>query len=128
MAKGQVKQKQITINQQTFESLCHIQCTQEEICSVLNVCTDTLDSWCKDKYGKHFSEIFKEKREGGKVSLRRMQWKMAEKNATMGIWLGKQYLDQKDKIETNNYNINNQIENIANLLNNPEPNRSEKDV
>ena len=31
-----------------------------------------------------------------------MQWKLAEKNATMGIWLGKQYLGQKDQIETNN--------------------------
>ena len=27
---------------------------------------------------------------------------MAESNPTMAIWLGKQYLDQKDKIEQDN--------------------------
>ena len=47
----------------------------------------------------------------------------------MAIWLGKQYLGQTDKIENTNKNdINNQIQNIANLLNNPQPNRSDKDV
>jgi len=25
-----------------------------------------------------------------------MQWRLAEKNASMAIWLGKQYLDQTD--------------------------------
>lgn len=102
MAKGQVKQKQDNINKKQFEKLCAIQCTQEEICSVLDVCHDTLDEWCKKNYNNNFSQVFVEKRQGGKASLRRMQWKLAEKNATMGIWLGKQYLGQMDKIETNN--------------------------
>lgn len=102
MAKGQVKQKQDNINKKQFEKLCAIQCTQEEICSVLDVCHDTLDEWCKINYNNNFSQVFAEKRQGGKASLRRMQWKLAEKNATMGIWLGKQYLGQMDKIETNN--------------------------
>lgn len=33
----------------------------------------------------------------GFVSLRRKQFAMAEKNPTMAIWLGKQYLGQSDK-------------------------------
>ena len=33
------------------------------------------------------------------MALRRSQWKMAERNATMAIWLGKQYLGQKDVVE-----------------------------
>lgn len=102
MAINQIKQKQDRIDKKQFEALCAIQCTQEEICSVLNCNTDTLNSWCKNTYGVNFSEIFKEKRQGGKASLRRMQWKLAEKNATMGIWLGKQYLGQKDKEEEDN--------------------------
>ena len=97
MAIGQIKQKQDRISKQQFEALCAIQCTQEEILSVLNLSDKTLNSWCKRTYNKSFSEIFKEKRQGGKASLRRMQWKLAEKNATMGIWLGKQYLGQKDR-------------------------------
>lgn len=102
MPKVRVKQKQDKIKKEQFEALCKIQCTQEEICSVLDVCHDTLDEWCHRNYDKKFSQVFAEKRQGGKASLRRMQWKQAEKNATMAIWLGKQYLDQKDKIEDNN--------------------------
>ena len=33
------------------------------------------------------------------MSLRRTQFKLAEKNPTMAIWLGKQYLGQRDNIE-----------------------------
>lgn len=102
MAKGQVKQKQMLINQNTFESLCAIQCTKEEICSVLDVSEKTLNSWCNSTYGENFSLVFKKKREYGKSSLRRNQWKLAEKHPAMAIFLGKQYLGQKDVIEQNN--------------------------
>ena len=47
----------------------------------------------------NFSEVFKEKRGLGKISLRRSQWRLAEKSATMALWLGKQYLGQKDQVE-----------------------------
>ena len=96
MAKGQIKQKQSRIDKRQFESLCAIQCTEEEICDVLDVSTDTLNSWCKSMYNSNFSDTFKKKRGMEKASLRRRQWLLAEKNATMAIWLGKQWLGQKD--------------------------------
>lgn len=102
MPKGQRKQKQEKIDKKQFEELCKIQCTQEEICSVLGIDHKTLDSWCHSTYDMKFSQVFKEKRQGGKASLRRMQWKLAEKNATMGIWLGKNYLEQKDNVQADN--------------------------
>lgn len=102
MPKGQRKQKQEKIDKKQFEELCKIQCTQEEICSVLGIDHKTLDSWCHATYDMKFSQVFKEKRQGGKASLRRMQWKLAEKNATMGIWLGKNYLEQKDNVQADN--------------------------
>lgn len=80
-----------------FEGLCRIQCTEEEICGVLGCDEETLGRWCKDIYGCGFSKIYKEKRQGGKASLRRQQFKIAETNATMAIWLGKQYLGQTDE-------------------------------
>lgn len=110
MAIGQIKQKQATINKILFENLCGIQCTKEEICSVLDVSEKTLNSWCNDIYGENFSLVFNKKRENGKSSLRRTQWKLAEKNTTMAIWLGKQYLNQTDKLEqTNEYNETPQV-------------------
>ena len=79
-----------------FEGLCRIQCTEEEICGVLNCDDATLCRWCKTVYGRTFADVYKEKRQGGKASLRRQQFKIAETNATMSIWLGKPYLGQSD--------------------------------
>ena len=91
---GRPKKK---ISQKQFESLCAIQCTEEEICDVLGVTDKTLTKWCKETYNKPFSEVFREKRALGKASLRRNQWKLAEKgNSTMQIWLGKQILKQSE--------------------------------
>lgn len=85
------------IDQKQFENLCGLQCTLEEICGWFGVCSDTLESWCKRTYHQGFSEVFRQKRGTGKISLRRAQFRLAEKNANMAIWLGKQYLGQTDK-------------------------------
>lgn len=130
MLKGDTP-AQDRIDKKQFENLCGLQCTLLEICDFFDVEDDTLNSWCKKTYGTTFSEVFKLKRGKGQISLRRMQWKLAEKNPTMAIFLGKQYLGQKDKIEYTDdgmKSINENINNIANLLNNPKPNRSEEDV
>lgn len=87
------------IDQKLFENLCGLQCTLLEICDALDVSDKTLDGWCKRTYGEHFSEVFAKKRGKGKISLRRMQWQLAAKNASMAIWLGKQYLGQRDVVE-----------------------------
>ena len=99
MAKGQIKQKQDRISEKQFESLCAIQCTQEEICGVLGCNTDTLLSWCRNTYGKDFSEVFAEKRQLGRMSLRRNMFRQSETNPTMAIWLSKQHLGMRDNIE-----------------------------
>jgi hypothetical protein len=84
------------IDQKQFENLCALQCTKEEICGFLEITDKTLDVWCKRTYNRSFSDVFKEKRGKGKISLRRSQFRLAENNANMAIWLGKQYLGQKD--------------------------------
>lgn len=89
------------INQKLFENLCGIQCTEVEICGVLECSADTLNRWCKRTYKMTFADTYKSKSQVGKSSLRRAQWKLAEKNASMAIWLGKQYLEQKDIVEQN---------------------------
>lgn len=85
------------IDKKAFESLCGLQCTKNEICGFFDITDKTLETWCKRTYGAGFSDVFKQKRGKGKISLRRAQFRLAEKNANMAIWLGKQYLDQSDK-------------------------------
>ncbi len=94
MARGKKE-----IDKKQFENLCGLQCTLEEICGWFGVTDKTLNAWCKRTYGAPFSEVFKQQRGKGKISLRRHQMRLASNSATMAIWLGKQYLGQTDKPE-----------------------------
>ena len=94
------------IDYEAVEKLANIQCTQEEIASFLGVSTRTLQR------DEQFMELFNRGRENGKMSLRRIQWKHAEKSATMAIWLGKQYLGQKDNIEVANTDELNKVKEL----------------
>lgn len=67
---------------------------------MLDVTDKTLNKWCKKTYGKSFSEINAQKKDFGKVSLRRNQLELSKTNATMAIWLGKNWLGQTDKVES----------------------------
>jgi hypothetical protein len=112
MAGGRPK---ANINKEQFEKLCGLQCTKEEICGWFGITDKTLDRFCKETYDLGFSEVFKQKREAGKISLRRAQFRLAEKSASMAIFLGKNYLGQKDtqELETNNSKVND----VVNALN-----------
>lgn len=89
-----------SIDKAQFEKLCSILCTEQEICGFFGVSHDTLCRWCKQEYDCTFEDVFKEKSSLGKISLRRIQFKQAETNPSMAIWLGKQILGQSDQIET----------------------------
>ena len=80
------------INLTILENLAKIHCTTVEIAAVLGVNEGTIR--------KRFSDKIAKWREGGKSTLRRMQWQAAQKgNTAMLIWLGKQILGQTDKME-----------------------------
>lgn len=87
------------IDQKAFESLCGMMCTEEEIAGFFDCTIDTINNWCKKTYNCTFLEVYKKKSSTGKISLRRAQFKLAEKNAAMAIFLGKNYLGQTDKTE-----------------------------
>ncbi len=86
-------------DKESFQSLLELQCTQSEVCRFFNTTDKTLSKWCKRTYGMDFSECLKKFGANGRISLRRKQWKLADRSATMAIWLGKQYLGQKDVVE-----------------------------
>lgn len=108
----------VEINQKMFENMCAIQCTKDEICSILDIDEKTLTRWCKDTYGVGFSEIYKSKSKVGLMSLRRTQFKLAEKSYAMAIFLGKQYLGQKDVIETDNRHEITKVDELLNKIQN----------
>lgn len=93
------------INKEEFEKLCGLQCTLIEVCEWFDISEKTLEAFCKKNYkdedgkGMTFSKVFAVKRGKGLISLRRNQFRLAEKHPAMAIFLGKNYLGQSDKIE-----------------------------
>ena len=108
------------IDEEQFEKLCALQCTLDEIASWFKCSPDTIERWCERTYEMSFAEAYKVYSADGKISLRRFQFKQAEKSYAMAIWLGKQWLGQKDVVEAQIPQAESAIEQIArSILNRP---------
>jgi len=83
----------VDIDLKLVARLASIQCTISEISAIIDIPIGTLSN------REDFTTTYKKGTEGGKMSLRRLQFKIAKKSAAMAIFLGKQYLGQKDKVE-----------------------------
>lgn len=120
MAGGRPK---IQIDYKQVEAMASVMATQEEIASFLGCSVRTLQR------DEEFCRVYKKGLDTGKMSLRRRQYELAKKNASMAIFLGKNYLGQKDSVEmVDNTETNKQLQNIANLINKPKKVRTEDDV
>lgn len=80
------------INLKQLEKLAEINCSYEEMSSILEVDERTLS--------RNYVQVIKKGRDKGKMSLKRKQWEVAMGgNVSMLIWLGKQILGQTDRNE-----------------------------
>jgi hypothetical protein len=86
------------IDPEQVKKLAAIQCSYAEMGAVLGCNESTLT--------RRFAQAIKEGREQGRMSLKRKQYEVAMNgHVTMLIWLGKQYLDQKDKVEHSEHDV-----------------------
>jgi hypothetical protein len=84
-----------------LERLSAMQCTDEEVAAWFGVTTRTIE---RRRKNAKFAEVMDRGKAKGRISVRRQQLKLLEAgNATMGVWLGKQILGQRDEIQ---YDIN----------------------
>tara|TARA_R110002020_G_scaffold408249_1_gene618152 strand:- start:93 stop:425 length:333 start_codon:yes stop_codon:yes gene_type:complete len=84
--------KKYNIPKDKVEQLASFGCTNTEIASFFGCSSDLIE--------KSYSEFLAKGRDKGKIRLRQLQWKSAERgNTAMLIWLGKQILNQTDKQE-----------------------------
>ena len=80
--------------------LLQAQCSAVGIASMFGISTDTLYLRCKQDLKMDFTAFSAEKKSEGVELLRAKQYETAfGGNVTMQIWLGKQYLGQRDQIE-----------------------------
>lgn len=86
--KNKVGRPKIEIDRAEIVKLAHLQCTYEEIAAFFDVDKGTISR-------NYTTEVLKG-RELGKMSLRRSQFKLAQTNGAVCIWLGKNYLGQKE--------------------------------
>ena len=96
---GGPKPRPITPDQ--VRALSVMQCTQEEIASVFGLQRRHFIKRMEDEPA--LREAWEAGQGQGRMSIRRAQFDLLQAgNVTMAIWLGKQYLGQKDKWETEN--------------------------
>lgn len=82
--------KQIAIDQRLVEDLAAIGCTDAEISAICRVSERTIQRRCREAIDIGRARL--------KSSLKRKQVELAlDGNVAMLIWLGKQYLDQRDR-------------------------------
>jgi hypothetical protein len=80
--------------------LGELQATVREAAGVLLCGESTLEAFLGPAGPKEARDAWEGGRQAGRVSIRRKQMQVALRGSvTMLIWLGKQYLDQRDKLE-----------------------------
>jgi hypothetical protein len=86
-----------SIDLQELEKLCALQCTQVDLACWFDVSLSTIERRQRDS---EFAAVMARGYARGRVSLRRKQMQLAEQgNPAMLIWLGKQYLGQRDTVD-----------------------------
>ena len=88
----------IVVDIEILKNLASIGCPDYEIASVLNISAKTLK--------RNYADIVEQFKEKGKASLRKKMWDKAVKkdNTHMQIWLSKNYLNMKDRTQTESIN------------------------
>lgn len=96
--KNRRGRKPVHIDLIELEKLSALHCTDVEIAGWFGVSTRTIESRRKRP---EFAAVMQSGRAKGRISVRRAQMKLLENgNGTMGVWLGKQILGQRDVVTT----------------------------
>jgi hypothetical protein len=98
MPDQKLGRKPVHIDLLELEKLSSLHCTYEELADWFGISVRTLELRLKRP---EFAAARQRGRSKGRISVRRAQMKMLEGgNSTMGVWLGKQMLGQRDSITT----------------------------
>ena len=86
------------IDLDSLEKLARLNCTHEEIAAWFSISRMQLYERLKKP---EYADAIERGKAKGRISVRRMQMKLLyQGNATMGIWLGKQLLGQRDNLDS----------------------------
>lgn len=92
---------QADIDWSYVDEMLEANCSGAEIAASIGISAHTLYDRCQTDKGLMFSEYSQQKKEKGDLLLKKAQFDAAikDKDKAMMIWLGKQRLGQRDKME-----------------------------
>lgn len=83
----------LKLDEEMIGRLASIHCSVDEIASIMECGRDTIY--------RNYMHIVEAGRAKGRMGLRRRQWEVAnEGNPTLLIWLGKNWLNQTDQVQS----------------------------
>jgi hypothetical protein len=98
--ENKVGRPEIKIDWAKVDQYLKAQCNGTGIAGIIGVSPDTLYRKCIEDNKTNFEAYSRQKKSEGQEQLRAKQFLTAQEgNVTMQIWLGKQYLDQRDRQE-----------------------------
>ena len=98
--KSKAGRPKIIVDWKTVGKYLQAQCMATGIAGLLGISTATLYRACKRDNKINFETYSEQKKSEGKELLRGKQFQTAMTgNVPMCIWLGKQYLEQKDRLD-----------------------------
>ena len=89
----------IEIDPKELKQLARLQCTMKEVAAFFGCSVDTIERRFNED--EELRQIWEDGKGMGMISLRRKQFQILEEknDTTMAIWLGKNILGQRDKVE-----------------------------
>ncbi len=91
--KAKLGQPKIELDLEELEKLGNLQCTKDDVAAWFGCSLPTVKRRLREDL---YREVWERGLGQGRVSLRKKQMALADKNATMAIFLGKQILGQRD--------------------------------
>lgn len=88
MPGGRPKSTITDMQMRQVQMLAALGLSHEDIATVVELDRRTMERRCKRQLDRGRAEM--------RARLHRIQWDLAKKSAAMAIWLGKQYLGQRD--------------------------------
>ena len=94
-----MKQYEKGFSKELFERCASMMMSCSDIAYVMRISPATLDKRCSEEYGVGAKEASAMFASNGRMRILEAQFRHAD-NPVMAIWLGKQYLGQKDRQES----------------------------
>lgn len=89
-----------TIDEKQFDTIIQLPIIKEDVARILNVSESHLERYIRARFHTTFETLRRQNAGSFKKNLLGKQYELAMKgNVTLLIWLGKQYLEQSDKVD-----------------------------